>query len=326
MKWKKMGAAALALSVLLMIICTEGLLQAQGRRGGRSAQGQSLKPRPMQEKAALAEYDDRPFDINADELPPGYRGHDPELIYGKIADRRESLKKSEFESVERYRTRVAHETAQPLTGNLSFTNAFAFRFRPAESVYSADQRILHMFCELSPVLENGAANAKERSIRIRTQPQVDNRYSYTNAYGKKVEIEENKFQEYAAAFSNYGEFPMERLVLPSLRQALEKESKKGQPVVVDSRMEHEFIIGSIGLTAAEAKRVKDRIMVLAVCNLTDPYVTSDTVSEKPTSDRMREYLAQYFYIHVKLLELWFYDLDTGDILMKLKPNQGLRLP
>jgi hypothetical protein len=76
----------------------------------------------------------------------------------------------------------------------------------------------------------------------------------------------------------------------------------------------------------EAKRIKDRVMVLAVCNLTDPYATSDTVSEKPTPEKMREYFAQYFYINANLLELWFFDLDTGNILMKIGPKGALLRP
>jgi hypothetical protein len=153
---------------------------------------------------------------------------------------------------------------------------------------------------------------------------VDNQYSYKNAYGKKVEIEELKFEEYTVAFANYGEFPVERLLLPSIQQALEKESKKDKPVIVDERLLREFIVGSIDLTPAEVKQINERIMVLAVCNLTDPYATSDTVSEKPTPERMRDYLAQYFYINVKLLELWLYNLDTGHILIKIGPKAGLR--
>ena len=325
---KKIGVriAAITLSFALLLVCSENSLHGQARRGERGDQGQPARPQTIEEKTTPAEYDDRPFDIKAAQLPRGYRGHDPELMYTKITERKESSGKSEFESVERYRMRAEQETALPLTGSLGFASTYAFRFKPVESYYSAEQRILHLFCEVSPVLENGQEDKTKRGFKIKNQPQVDNRYAYRNAQGKKVEIEEIKFQEYTVAFANHGEFQVDRLLLPSIQQALEKEAKKGKPIVMDDRSEHEFIVGSIGLTAAHAKEIKDRIMVLAVCNLTDPYATSDTVGEKPTPDRMREYFAQYFYINVKLLELWFYNLDTGAILMKIGPKGALRLP
>jgi hypothetical protein len=318
--------AAIALSLALLFVWSENSLHGQARRGGRGDQGQPARPHNIEEKTTPGEYDDRPFDIKAAQLPRGYRGHDPELIYTKIIERKENVGKSEFESVERYRARVAQETSLPLAGGLDLSSTFAFRFKPIESFYSIDQRILHLFCEASPILENGQEDTTRRGFKIKNQPQVDNRYTYKNAQGRKVEIEEIKFQEYTVAFANYGEFQVDRLLLPSIQQALEKEAKKGKPVVMDERTEREFIVGSIGLTPAEAKQIKDRIMVLAVCNLTDPYATSDTVSEKPTPDRMREYFGQYFYINVKLLELWFYNLDTGAILMKIGPKGALRLP
>jgi hypothetical protein len=321
------GIAAIALSCALFVICAENSLHAQGRRGGRSGQSQPpARSHSVEERAPSTEFDDRPFDISTEQLPPRYRGHDPELIYTKVVERKESTKKSEFESIERYRARVAQETVLPLTGNLNFSSTYAFRFKPAESFYSSEQKILHVYCEVSPVLEKGTEDATRRGLRIKTQPQLDNRYTYTNAYGKKVVIEEVKFQEYTVAFANYAEFPMERLLLPSVRQALEKESKKGKPRIVEDRLEQEFIIGDISLAAAEVKQLKERIMVLAVCNLTDPYATSDIVSEQPTPERMREYFAQYFYINAKLLELWFYDLETGNILMRIGPKATVRQP
>ena len=314
--------AAITLSIALFLVCSEDLLHGQARRGGRGGQGEYARPPHIEEKTTPAEYDVLPFDAKALQLPRGYRGHDPELIYSKIAERNESSGKNELEPAERYRMGIEQERVLPLTGSLSFASTYAFRFKPVEIAYDAEKRTLRLFCEVYPVRNNGRIDATKKGLRIKTQPQVDNRYTYTNAHGKRVVIEETKFQEYAIAFKNYGEFRVDRLLLPSIQQALEKEAKKGKPVAADPSLMGEFIVGSIGLAPQEAQEVKDRIMVLAVCNLTDPYITSDTVSEKPTPDKMREYFAQYFYIDVKLLELWFYNLDTGIVLMKTGPKEA----
>ena len=166
--------ASIILSFALFIICAENSLHAQGSGGGKSSQGPPVRSHSVEEKQTPGEFDDRPFDINIKQLPPGYRGHDPELIYTKITERKESTKKSAFEPIERYRARIAEGTVLPLTGSLNFSSIYAFRFKPAESFYSSEKRILQMYCELSPILEQGTEDASRKGFRIKTQPQVDN--------------------------------------------------------------------------------------------------------------------------------------------------------
>ena len=111
-----------------------------------------------------------------------------------------------------------------------------------------------------------------------------------------------------------------------MKQASEKGSKKGTPGdSLDERLKPETIAANIHVTPVDAQQLEESIAMLVVCELVEPYIASDTVQQIPTPEKPRDYLAQYYYLSVRLLELWFYDFDTGKVLMKMKPGQASRL-
>ncbi len=262
------------------------------------------------------EFDNRPFDVTVVQLPPQYLGCDAELAYTRIRNAKENSKGGELQAIEKSAT--GQTSLLPLPPALDLESTYAFRFNPEERLYDAHNRILKVYCPLSTVLEKGKEDESRRGLTVKYEPRVDNRHIGTNAYGARVEFEELKFREYLIAFANFGEFPVERVLLPGAKQTPEKGAEKGTTGSSDESLKRETITGNINATPAEARQLEETIAVLLVCKLVDPYITSGTVQQKPTTDRPRDYLAEYYYLDVRLLELWFYDFDTGKILMKMK--------
>jgi len=268
-----------------------------------------------------AEFDTATFDITREQLPPAYLGHSIQLIYKAINER---LMRSPdvVETAARSPGNGKPAIDSSLTGTLDFGSIYAFRVVPAENFYSDSEQTLQSYCPLSTVLAKAVENKILKGFRVDYSPQMDNHYTYTDDKGKQIEIEEVKFRDYTIAFENFGQFSVEKAVLPSVKQAADKGHKKGDTMShSDDLSEQEMIIGKLRLPSAEAKQFKESISLLAVCSLVDPYLTSETVHRIGTPEKPGEYLAQHEYLHVRLLELWFYDLGTGKVLMKMKPTQ-----
>ena len=248
----------------------------------------------QRESTVPLEFDSRPFDVSAGRLPAFYMGAEAGVLYNRMR-------------------------------NGEKAEIYAFRLDAVERSYDAEKHEAQVFCDLSAVLENGKEDEDRRGFRVKYQPQMDNRYTGNDADGARIEIEEVKFKEYAVAFTNFMEFPVERLIPPAARRALEKESKNGTPAQgIDERLKREVIVGRVPLAPKAARHLDETVMVLAVCGLVEPYVSSEVVWQKSTSERLREYMGQYYYLHARLLELWFYDFETGNVFLKMRPDGAPR--
>jgi hypothetical protein len=315
--------------VLLLVLCSlhwsNSLLFAQRKGGARGGQGKSRgQPGVGLGSMKPAEFDTSPFDINREQLPPAYLGHSIQLIYKTINERL-------MRSTDVAETAARNpENGKPANDSLLISiigKTYAFRVVPAENFYSAREETLQSCYPLSNVLAKGVEDKTRKGFRIDYSPQMDNHSIYTDDKGKQIEIEEVKFRDYTIAFENLDQFPVEKAVLPSAKQAADKEHNKGDTMSrSDDVSEHEMIIRGFKLPSAEAKQFKESIVLLAVCSLVDPYMTSETVHRIGTPEKPGQYLAEHEYLHVRLLELWFYDFETGKVLMKMKPTHDASTP
>ena len=308
----KMVAVIVSLVLCGMLCCNE-LLWAQKRGGTRGGQPGTKGSGPGKERVTFAEFDTLPFDITRNHLPPGYLGHDIQLLYNRMKERVTVTGKGESAGPERY----AGGREVPL----NLDTIYAFQFRPTETFYDTQESLLKVYCEFSTILANGTEDKTRRGFRVRYVPQLDNHYTYTDAKGAKIEFEEVKFRDYTVAFANFRELPVERVTLASLKQAIEKEPKKGNAGKSEDALEREMVVGSFTMGKAEGDRLKEDIRTLVLCTLTDPYLTSQEVHETGTPEKPREYLARHEYLHVGLMELWFYDFQSGEIVLKIRPGQ-----
>ena len=296
---RKVVAAALLIALSgFFFACLPDLLYAQQR--GRARTGPEPwagRYEPPERSQPLA-FDNKPFNITLEQLPPFYAAYEPGLLYDK-------LKKEK------------RDDASP---------SYAIRFTSAERVYDAGARTLSIYCPLTHILDNGKTDEGLRGFTVKHQPLVDNRYTTTNASGEKVEIEEIKFREYVVAFPNFMEFVLEKPAPPDAKQAADKNSRKDNPAGgQDGGLPPDAIAGNVPLTPQEARQPGERVQVLVIFNPAPPYTTQGSVEERSTAGKLRDRFAQYYYIHGRLLEVWFYDFETGKILTKLRPGKALRL-
>jgi hypothetical protein len=310
----------ITLSFVLFVTSSADLAHAQQRGGGRrgAAPMGGAGPGGGPPRVMLPpEFDNRPFDVTVPKLPPQYLGCDAELAYTRIKNGQEASRRGEIAAISKYQEGTDRGPRLPLPPTLDLQSTYAFRVYP-EWLYDAHYHMLKVYCPLTAVLQNGKEDHSSKGLRVKYIPRVDNRQVITNAYGTKVEFEELKFREYLIAFANFKEFPVERVVLPSATEAVGKGKKGSVSAGPDENAGRETVTGNINVAPAEAQQLEERVAVLAVCKLVDPYITSDTVEQKPTLEKPRDYLAQYYYLDVRLLELWFYDFDTGKVLLKMK--------
>jgi hypothetical protein len=296
---RKMMAAVLLIALSgLFFACLPDLLCAQQRGRARTGPEPWAGRYEPPERSQPLVFDNKPFNIALEQLPPFYAAYEPGVLYDKLKKEKQ-------------------DNAGP---------SYAIRFTSAERVYNAATRTLSVYCPLINVLDNGKTDGSLRGFAVKYQPLVDNTYTTTNASGEKVEIEEIKFREYVVAFPNFMEFPMEKPAPPDGKQAAEKNRMKDNPAGgQDGGLPPDAITGNVPLTPQEAKQTGERVQVLIIFNPALPYTTQESVEERSTAGRLRDRFAQYYYIHGRLLEVWFYDFETGKVLTKLRPGKALRL-
>lgn len=308
------------LSVLCVVFCGNGFLCAQpsGGPGGGPCSHKERLPSPRFDKA--------PFDITCKNLAPVYIGHDIRQIYDAI--KREIRVETDEETIlGQTEEKPSRETILPLIESINLSRTYAFQIRPAENFFDARENTLKVYCELSALLSKNAEDKTKRGFRVRYAPWVDNHLTYTNADGKEMEIKELKFRDYTVAFGNFRQFPIENSMLPSEEREIEKRRREGiHEPDPHKTVKREMIVTKLKIEPSEAYQLKESTMMLIVCNPADPYITSSIVQRKGTPEKPGEYLAIHEYLHVHLLELWFYDVVTGRVLMKIKPENIPRLP
>jgi len=308
----------LALSLLVglcLMWCGPASVLAQ-RRGGRGsqsgAQSGGQQAGPGRGGLPSPEYDQVPFSPAREYLPRVYMGHNLQLVHSAMQSRLAEIGSRQGTGPERQGPQGQPDDT-PLLAGLGMGSIYAFQVKPAEIVYHKAEHTLEAYCELSPVLDQGTEDATSKGFMVVYAPQVDNRFTYTDDRGRQVEFEEKKFREWTVAFRNFRDFPVEKAVLPSVRQ--ESHGQEHGPA-------GEMIIGRFEVEPKAAEQLEESTRLLVVCGLEKPFATSETIHLQGTPEKPREYLAVHQYLHVRLLELWFYDVVTGKIFIKIRPKHS----
>ncbi len=283
--------------ISLVLSLSPDMLYGQRSRGSGGSQPLRGGGAQFREKSLPLEFDNRPFNISTGQLPRFYAGYEPQLLYRIIGNE----------------------------GAGASPHTYAIRLNPTDVRYDAGKGALKAYCAFSPVWSGGKTDGVGKALPVKYLPIMDNRYTATDAHGAKMEIEEIRFREYAVAVANFLAFPTET---PPPGEAAPTAGKTSSDDEADLlRNSHrQAIAGEIPLAPSEAKEREKQISALLVFSPVEPYVTSDTVTERVGAGKARDYEALYFYLHGRLVELWFYEFDTGKVLAKIKPRKALRLP
>jgi hypothetical protein len=123
-----------------------------------------------------------------------------------------------------------------------------------------------------------------------------NRGSYvgTNAFGATVDVDKYEWNRVEVVIQNYGAFSTE----------IQREKSGSR---IDYTLAHESFEVSFSAKSEEARILKRSVGVLLVCKLSGPFVTDDQSFQGATFDSPSQTTSHYFYLHTKLLEIWYYD-------------------
>jgi hypothetical protein len=239
-------------------------------------------------------YSSTPFDPSVRVLSPGFRGHDPELIYAAL--KRARLIKDEFESTQEYNRRMDMVKNQIMLGSLTLQSLYAFDLElfngyrlpttpnysglPITPTYDADAG--SMSISLDPSLLTGS---NFQLYYFRSKSRVTPRGSYigSNAFGVARTIRSYIYDSWCLAVPR----PLENSALAVI----------------------------FNIPPDRARAVRDRVRVLLVGRVVEPYTLPDEENgwgaeiAKPF-----EYIFKEHQMRFNPEYLVAYDPSTGEIL------------
>jgi len=251
----------------------------------------------------LKGYSTTGFDLSAKQLPSQYLGHNLGVVYLKLSQLKATTeKKDEFETTSDFKKRIESEFKKPILGPLTLTSIFAFKAKGTNTSYDADNQQLAVTCELSPVFVQNLSTEKipEGLESVNWESEVIDRGSYegTNAFGATVEVSREEFYRYELALSNYDDFP----------------TKKSS----DGGFERVSFTTHLNVLPEQARIMKTSIGTLFISKLTTPFSLTNANYSAATFTSPLSTTTITFYVFANLIEIWFYDIDTGRILSKIK--------
>ena len=244
-----------------------------------------------------------PFDRTQVKLTPGFQGHDIEQLYSAVDRRKAAQRKDEFETTPDYERRIREEAIKPLLGSLFPDSIYAFRVvLGVSSEYDADKANLTIKLAPSSVYSDDMTESR-RALRVLHKLGDFRQYTATNALGATVTVTESRAEWYELAYANPDKSP----AVTYTQKLLKRFTNSSDALQV-----------SVPMKSQAARESKDHIQALAICTLLEPYVYRYTFYDKPTFASPHGGYHTYFYLNVRLLEVWFYDVRTGMVLAKLK--------
>ena len=231
-----------------------------------------------------AEYENVPFDDSITEIKPRFKGCDlPDVYRGMLSAFK--VTKDEYETTREFEKRKAglmkNVFSKSVSGSIMPNSRVAALVTMFKQEYNADARKLE--CYLSGMIGLGNSISIVKNLETST-------YTAQNAYGVEKEVEKVEITEYG--------------------------------VSTKSEVKRDY---AIPLSPEEARNLKWRIEALVVFTI-DPqkdarsgeYSGADInyihIEPKITSPKESVYWAHTIY--VKDVEIWFYDRETGEILLK----------
>jgi hypothetical protein len=239
-----------------------------------------------------------PFDPAVGKLPPAFRGHSHTKLAQLLWDRRQQLKKDEFETTQAHRDRVARLHEQPLLGALGEKSVYAFvEADPSDFSYDADSRTMRVNRPLNA--RRAVAIEKDDLETFREMPTATleakitgiEYYSGTNIYGAVREVKQIESIRWALLINNY--------------QLFNSISKSGAS---DWNMSLSFSI-----PAEVARKAKPDMRLLYVCRLIPPHIVVESDRLKPTFNHPKEYDELTLNLPVELIEARCFNKSTGEV-------------
>ena len=262
------------------------LVSSFGRAGGRGNVPLQTEGSPQAPQVNAAEYSNSEIVLETQTLPPRYQGNDLPRLFLGLQDLQKRQVKGEFETTGQFEERKKLDASKPLLGALGLNSVFAFECDPSDARYDADAQKLQVKLGLWPMPQNAAVGA----VRYKLEAGPSTSYQGTNAFGATIEVSRSEFAYYQILFAIPSGFPS-------------------------------AVVSDIRLPAEQAKTQKDAIKVLVICRLVPPFLRSTATHHEPTFQEPTESTFETRSLWVKLLQVWFYDINSGSILSRFSAQE-----
>jgi hypothetical protein len=239
-----------------------------------------------------------PFDPAVGKLPMAFRGHLHTKLAQLLWDRRQQLKKDEFETTQAHRARVARLHEQPLLGSLGEKSVYAFvDVDPSDFSYDADSQTMRVNRSLTArrtvALEKDDREAFQEIPAATLEAKITGieYYSGTNIFGAVREVKQIESIRWTLLLKNY--------------QLFNSISKGG---AFDWNLSLSFPI-----PAEAARKAKPDMRLLYVCRLIPPHIVVESDRLKPTFNHPKEYDELTLNLPVELIEARCFNQSTGEV-------------
>ena len=251
-------------------------------------------------------YTSAPFDVSLRTLPLNYLGHDPKAVWELLSKISGNTKKDEFETTEAYRNRIGSAQARPLTGDLTTASMLAFSSYAPDIEYNADRQVLEVVVRLEKDILG--RDKPERFLSLDYQDKPGGSYVRQNAYGAKVVVEREYSDSWKLSFTNYA----------SVGATKHREKPyDDSPLAIEPSL-YDAFVKSFEMDVPTAKQAKQNLRLLVICKPTTPWASKETSYIEPTLQKPKAVLWTQHWLHVELLEIWYYDSVSGKVYEKQK--------
>ncbi|MBZ5624684.1 MAG: hypothetical protein LAQ69_39190 [Acidobacteriia bacterium] len=138
------------------------------------------------------------------------------------------------------------------------------------------------------------------TLRILSGPASHRAYTGSNGFGAAQNVNEYGFKEYKLLIANGVAVPFVAALAPKR------------------------IHVEVPIAPEKAKEVKPQIQVIAICKLTAPFTSSGRVRQEATRDAPTSVDIDLKYVKVKILGIWIYNYDTGEVYARIQPADEVR--
>ncbi len=242
---------------------------------------QKRKPQPH------AGFDQQPFDLSRDVLPPNYSGHSFPVLYAAAARREVASRKGEYETTNDYENRLARLNSLPLVASLKSDSLFALVIGPVRQDYDADAKTVH----LSLALSSHDGGASLTGTWLHTQKLIGS-YIGRNAFNRAVRVKAYRYDDY--------------LLKVDRSLALRMSSFDGATDAFTSSI----VVGPL-----DAQKVRPHVRAVLLCELSS--VSSDKDHDGPTIDEPYDEYTFKYTMNVIPRGVWFFDSSTGFVLARV---------
>src|SRR5262249_48901076 len=213
-------------------------------------------------------------------------------------DRRQQLKKDEFETTQAHRDRVARLHEQPLLGALGEKSIYAFvEGDPSDFSYDADSQTMRVNRSLNAMrtaaVEKGDREDFQEIPAATLEVKITGieYYSGTNIFGAVREVKQIESIRWALLLKNYQTF---------------NSISKGSAFDWNLKL-------SFSIAAEAARKAKPDMRLLYVCRLIPPHIVVESDHLKPSFNHPKEYDELTLNLPIELIEVRCFNQSTGEV-------------